>query len=154
MVLSKPNWKFLAKRGTIAATPQTRLRECCRTGYPPGTDSNRQPYGQQIPNALLLHRWQAMVDWYTSSEYLAHLEQVSRDKSACSTAEFFNTMDRRNPVQVRNNAAVCTAKAAPVARAAPTEETENDAHAHQPHPSNWRPSEAKAHPVRKGHTDK
>ena len=110
MVLSKPNWKFIAKRGTIAATPQNQLREYYRIGYPPGTDSTRQPYGQQRPNVVPVDQWQAKVEWYTNSRYLSHMEAVSRDKSTCSSAEFYHTMDRRNPVLALDNAAARTAQ--------------------------------------------
>ena len=129
MTLSKPNWKFLAKQGTITSTPQTRLRDYYRRGYPPGaTNNTMQPYGHQLPNAVQGDQWQAKVEWCTHSKYLRHIDTVCRDKGTCSLADFYNTMDRRNPIQALTEDA---AHAGPAAQTEGTANTANTAQTHQ-----------------------
>ena len=139
MVLSKPNWKFLAKRGTLTSTPQTRLREYYHSGYPPGTtDNTMQPYGHQRPNAVPGDQWQSTVEWYTHSRYLRRIETVSRDKGTCSLADFYNTMDRRNPIL-----ALTDGTTPHRAHSNPTEDTANTT---QTHPTGRRPPWPDAQP--------
>ena len=80
VVFSRPNWQFLAKRGTLTATPQHLLRSYYRRGYLAGlVDKKAMPYVIPWHNALSEAEWQRRVRWFCHSRYyLAAFERCSQ----------------------------------------------------------------------------
>ena len=62
VVLSRPNWQILAKRGTLTSTPQHLLQRYYRQGHSTGlTDKTVLPYALPWHNAISDAEWQRKV---------------------------------------------------------------------------------------------
>ena len=98
VVFSRPNWQFLAKRGTLTATPQHLLRSYYPRGYPAGlVDKKAMPYVLPWHNAISEAEWQRRVRWFCHSRYLHDVDALYGAELKFDT--FYRTMDLTNPIK-------------------------------------------------------
>ena len=100
-IISKwPNWQFLAKRGTLTATPQHLLRRYYRRGYPAGlVDKKAMPYVLPWHNAISEAEWQRRVRWFCHSRYLHDMDALYAERAELKFDTFYRTMDLTNPIK-------------------------------------------------------
>ena len=100
VVFSRPNWQFLAKRGTLTATPQHLLRRYYQGGYPAAlVDKRALPYVLPWHNALSESDWQHRVGWFCHSRYLHDMDALYAERAWSKFDTFYRTMDLTNPIQ-------------------------------------------------------
>ena len=103
VVLSRPNWQILAKRGTLTSTPQCLLQRYCRQGHPAGlTDKTKLPYALPWHNAISDVEWQHKVEWISNPRYLRDMEAVHAERAVLRFEAFHRTMDLTNPIKAIN----------------------------------------------------
>ena len=103
VVLSRPNWQILAKRGTVTATPQHLLQRYYRQGHPAGlTDKTKLPFALPWDNAISDAEWQHKVEWISNPKYLRNMEAVYTERAVSRFEAFYGTMDLTNPVKALN----------------------------------------------------
>ena len=100
VVLSRPNWQLLAKRGTLTATPHELLQPYYQIGYPTGLkDKTVLPYALPMHNAISLTEWQRRVGWFCHSRYLYDMDALYAERAGSSFAAFYGTMDLTKPIK-------------------------------------------------------
>ena len=98
VVFSRPNWQFLAKRGTLTATPQHLLQRYYRRGYPASlVDKKAMPYVLPWHGAISEAEWQRRVGWFCHSRYLHDMDALYTERAWSSFDTFYRTMDLTNP---------------------------------------------------------
>ena len=100
VVLSRPNWQILAKRGTLTSTPQELLQRYYKIGHPAGlTDKTRLPYALPWHNAMSDAEWQHKVEWFSHARYLQDMEAVNAERAGSKFEAFYRTMNHSNPIK-------------------------------------------------------
>ena len=100
VVFSRPNWQFLAKRGTLTATPQRLLGSYYQRGYPAGlVDKKLMPYVLPWHNAISEAEWQRRVRWFCHSRYLHDMDALYAERAELKFDTFYRTMDLTNPIK-------------------------------------------------------
>ena len=100
VVLSRPSWQLLAKKGTLTATSQEQLQLYHERGYPAGLkDKVALPYALPRHNAIAEAEWQRRVGLFCHSQYSHDMEILYAERAGSSFAAFYNTMDFTNPIK-------------------------------------------------------
>ena len=100
VVLSRPSWQLLAKKGTLTATSQEQLQLYYERGYPAGLkDKVALPYALPRHNAIAEAEWQRRVGLFSHSQYSHDMEVLYAERAGSSFAAFYNTMDFTNPIK-------------------------------------------------------
>ena len=100
VVLSRPNWQLVAKRGTLTATPHDLLQRYYQIVYPAGLkDKTALPYALPRHNAILEAEWQRRVGWFCHSRYLHDMDALYAERTGSRFVTFYRTMDLTNPIQ-------------------------------------------------------
>ena len=98
VVLSRPNWQILAKRGTLTSTPQELLKHFYQQGHPAGlADKTMLPYALPWHNAIPDAEWQRKVEWFSHARYLQDMEAVNAERTGSRFDAFYKTMSQTNP---------------------------------------------------------
>ena len=100
VVLSRPNWHILAKRGTLTSTPRELLRLYYQQGHPAElVDKARLPYALPWHNAITTVEWQRIVTWFSHARYLQDMDAVNAERSRSTIDIFYTTTNQTNPIQ-------------------------------------------------------
>ena len=100
VVLSRPNWLLLAKKGTLTYTPQELLQKYYQGGYPVGLkDKVERPYALPKHNAITEAEWCRRVGWFCHSQYLQDMEVLYNERTESAFEVFYGSMDHTNPIQ-------------------------------------------------------
>ena len=100
VVLSRPNWPLLAKKGTLTSTPQELLQKYYQGGYPAGLkDRVELPYALPKHNAITEAEWCRRVGLFCHSQYLQDMEVLYTERTGSAFEAFYGSMDHTNPIQ-------------------------------------------------------
>ena len=109
VVLSRPNWNILAKKGTLTSTPRDLLRRYYQQGHPADlVDKALLPHALPRQNAITAVEWQHIVTWFSHPRYIQDTDAVNAARSWAGINNFYPTMDQTNPIRAAQEEAART----------------------------------------------